>query len=166
MTTEDRAQDQAQAQYQSIVGMLDAYNLDWNRLGELIELKAEAVELGNDDGHDGLIMTVAEMDEMDELIRIADGCEDQDDALERINEDPLSVEVRSDWTSIGKTLEPAEYMILLCTGGPAVRIIGELDQYGCPDRAWLEYQDWGTPWTRWYGASSNVLVEYSRFFLA
>jgi hypothetical protein len=41
----------------------------------------------------------------------------------------------------------AEYQILLSFGGPSVRITGNLDTYGQPDTARLEYQDWGTPWT-------------------
>jgi hypothetical protein len=54
-------------------------------------------------------------------------------------------------------------MILLCTGGPAVRIVGELDR-GTPCRAWLEYQDWGTPWTQYFGAKSDTLCEYAANF--
>lgn len=79
----------------------------------------------------------------------AEGSGDDDkleSALEAIREDPLSVAIRSDWTVPGYTLEPAEYLILLCTGGPAVRIIGELSQYNEAETATLEYQDWFTPW--------------------
>ena len=72
---------------------------------------------------------------------------DEDEARQRIDEDPLSVQVRSGWTDPGQKFAADEYEILLCTGGPAVRIIGELDQYTQPDRARLQYQDWGTPWT-------------------
>ena len=75
----------------------------------------------------------------------AGDCADEEEARQRIQEDPFSVEVRSDWTTPGEPLEPSEFTILLCTGGPAVRIVGELN-LGEPCRAWLEYQDWGTPW--------------------
>ena len=88
----------------------------------------------------------------------AGDCADEDDARQRIREDPFSVEVRSDWTNPGEPLEPSEFMILLCTGGPAVRIVGE------PCRAWLEYQDWGTPWTRYFGADSATLCQYASQF--
>lgn len=73
-----------------------------------------------------------------------------DDARQAIEEDALSVEVRSDWHSPGasdETAKPAEYTILLCTGGPAVRIIGRLDDYCQPESAELQVQDWFTPWT-------------------
>ena len=93
----------------------------------------------------------------------AGDCADEDDARQRIQDDPLSVEVRSDWASPGEPLEPSEFMILLCTGGPAVRIVGELNR-GEPCRAWLEYQDWGTPWTRYFGADSDTLCQYASQF--
>lgn len=71
-----------------------------------------------------------------------------DAARETIEQAPLSVEVRSDWhapsTEAGK---PTEYCILLCTGGPAVRIIGNLSEYGEPETARMQVQDWFQPWT-------------------
>lgn len=87
----------------------------------------------------------------------------EEEAYQRIQEHPLSVEVRSDWTSPCEPLEPSEFMILLCTGGPAVRIVGELNR-GEPCRAWLEYQGWGTPWTRYFGADSDTLCQYASHF--
>ena len=76
----------------------------------------------------------------------------EDDAIDAaqtaIHEAPLSVEVRSGWyRPCDANPEPLEYQILLATGGPATRITGDLDTYGQPDTARLEYQDWGTPWT-------------------
>jgi hypothetical protein len=60
---------------------------------------------------------------------------------------PLSVLVRSDWHAPGSEYEPAQFELLLSTGGPAVRIIGELDHHREPYRPQLQYQDWGIPWT-------------------
>lgn len=60
---------------------------------------------------------------------------------------PLSVLVRSDWHAPGSEFEPAQFELLLATGGPAVRIIGELDHRREPYRPQLQYQDWGIPWT-------------------
>ena len=92
---------------------------------------------------------------------------DEDEARQRIHESPLSVEVRSDWIESGQTFEPAEYQILLMMGGPAVRIIGDLDEHGVPERARLQYQDWGTPWTNYPidTAQENVLLSYARNFV-
>jgi hypothetical protein len=72
--------------------------------------------------------------------------------LEReIDEYPLSVLVRSGWYVPGTDdgeCSAAEYEILLSTGGPALRIVGDLDNYGQPEgEPRLEWQDWGTPWT-------------------
>jgi len=72
---------------------------------------------------------------------------DEDSMSQRISEDPLSVQVRSDWHTPGDEGESVEFEILLCTGGPAVRIIGELrENYSEPKSATVQYQDWFTPW--------------------
>lgn len=70
-----------------------------------------------------------------------------EEAIQRIYEDPLSVEVRSGWVSVSDYPGPAgEFLVLLSTGGPATRLIGELDTFS-PVSVRLEYQDWGIPWT-------------------
>lgn len=66
---------------------------------------------------------------------------------DEIIEGALSVEVRSGWQNVGETLSPTEFCILLGTGGPAVRIVGELSPHMEPESADLQVQDWGTPWT-------------------
>jgi hypothetical protein len=96
---------------------------------------------------------------------------DVDAAQQAINEKPLSVEVRGAFVTpdvfFGNSKAfraiPVEYSILLCTGGPAVRIVGELDGYGNPETARLEYQDWGTPWTE-YTDHDYELLEFTRQF--
>lgn len=62
----------------------------------------------------------------------------------------LSVEVRDAWRTLGEKAEDdgaVEFKILLTTGGPALRIVGDLGRGNSPENARLEYQDWGTPWT-------------------
>lgn len=102
----------------------------------------------------------AQREELADLEESAGDCEDEDDAQQRISEDPLSVEYRSGWSSDPHSLEPDEFCVLLCTGGPAVRIVGELGDHGAIHRAWLEYQDWGTPWTHYYDGDSQTLISY------
>jgi hypothetical protein len=104
--------------------------------------------------------------ELEELIQAAGDCKDNDAARERIMEDPLSVEVRSDWSAPGGPYEACEFKILLCTGGPAVQIVGELDQYHQPSRARLMYQDWVTPWEEVIMDSDEyeAVLEYCRQF--
>ena len=75
--------------------------------------------------------------------------ENREEAFEAIQNDPLSVEVRSGWHSVGSTFPPDEFCILLCWGGPACRIIGDLDEHAQPEKPRLEYQDWGTNWTEY-----------------
>lgn len=175
--TDNRAEEQAAAQYSSIVEMLAAVECDYDRLAELREEREEltreysrlasseyATDEERKEAGDALSAWIDEnADELAELEAAAGDCTDEDNARQRITEDPLSVEVRSDWTSPGETLEAGEFMILLCTGGPAVRIVGELDR-GEPCRAWLEYQDWDTPWTQYFGASSDTLCQYAGHF--
>ena len=89
--------------------------------------------------------------QLDSIVEMVKALETEDDdarekALETIREDPLEVSVRSDWHSPGEEGESMEYLILLCTGGPAVRIIGELGRFNEPDTAELQYQDWFTSW--------------------
>ena len=134
-TQVDHAREQAEAQLVSIERMLE--RLEHAQTCD----DAECAQSDRDDYHD------------------------EDGARAAIEEDPLSIEVRSAWETIGTTLEPAEYCILLCTGGPAVRIIGDLDG-NSPSRARLEYQDWGTPWTEYIttGPDHAALLDYAGHF--
>lgn len=103
-------------------------------------------------------------EELAELVRLAEEFPDEDAARERIQEAPLSVQVRSDWTDPGQPMEAAEFEILLSTGGPALRIVGELDEHREPCRAWMEHQDWGTPWTRFFDVERETLLTFCRQF--
>jgi hypothetical protein len=72
----------------------------------------------------------------------------RDEADTAIMDSPLSIEVRDGWRTPGGKAEggPDEYRILLTTGGPALRLIGTLED-GTPTTVRMEWQDWGTPWT-------------------
>lgn len=117
--------------------------------------EADLYEFGADEGA-----------ELAELEAAAGDCADEEEARQRIQEDPLSIEVRSGWTAPGDGMEAEEFIILLCTGGPAARIVGELDQYKQPARAWLEYQDWFTPWIEYHGENADgaALLTYCQQF--
>lgn len=95
---------------------------------------------------------------------------DEDGVRDLIYEDALSVEVRSGWHAPGGEAggdADGEYRICLCTGGPAVQITGELGQYGEPESARIEHQDWFTPWTALAIDSEDeaALIEYASHFL-
>ena len=111
----------------------------------------------------------AQLDSIGEMVKALEAGEEIDgqDPQERIYEHPLSVEVRTGWHCVEDRKKATEYNILLCTGGPAVRIIGELNEYGEPVSAKLEYQDWFTPWAR-YGSTTEeeegMLLTYASQF--
>lgn len=89
---------------------------------------------------------------------------DEEKIRQDINESPLSLQVRSAWESSPDNFTPSEFNILLCWGGPAVRILGELDEPGQPMTAVLQYQDWATPWTDYYEANDDDLLTYAQQF--
>lgn len=167
------AKDQAKAQYESICQMLGALDVDYDRLEELRDEKevllAAIKEARTEDelkeAEDDWQAWETEYDlELAEIQEAAGDCESRDDAQERLDESPLSVQVRSGWEDPGTDLTAYEFEVLLCTGGPAVRIRGELDEYKQPDRAWMEYQDWGTQWTPYHGAEQATLLAYCNTF--
>lgn len=127
-TQEDRSEQQARAQLESIIEMVSA------------------LESANNDDDD----------------RAAESARDA------IQCDPLSVEVRTDWHSLGDPdTKPTHYRILLCTGGPAVQIVGELSEHGEPETAEIQHQDWFTPWVSLYPLTpkeSEALLSYTREF--
>lgn len=181
--------------YEGIAEMVAALQADRGRLEELRDerealadelaeaLKAgEACDDGAPDADYDLAKTIddkrAELEQWDadngeelaELVAAVtlDGEEvDEETARQRIEEDPLSVLVRSGWYSLGAEdadTKPEEFEILLSTGGPAVRIIGNLDENGEPTRARLEVQDWGKPWTEYFQTERDTLLAYCRCF--
>lgn len=113
-----------------------------------------------------IVDMVSELERHDSGSVIEETRNARDEAETRIHEDALSVEVRSDWHEPGKTEDSAEYTILLCTGGPACRIIGDLNDCQEPGNARIEYQDWGTPWTDYPLSSEEeeVVLTYARQF--
>jgi len=158
-TEDTRAKDQARAQLDSITEMVKRFEHCQECDGTDCSLTDKEILEGiNIHYQDG--MAASEEDRTQ--------YHDEDEAREAISEDPLSVEVRSDWHEPGsKDDKPTEYKILLCTGGPAVRIIGELDEYGQPETAKIEYQDWFTPWVSYANTSSEedeTLLTYARQF--
>jgi len=109
--------------------------------------------------------------EMLDALRAAQESEDneaEDEARRTIDAHPLSVQVRGGWHTPGCGGRVAEeFEILLGTGGPASRIIGELNEYAEPDSARFEYQDWFKPWTPALNLSEDqneAILEFARQF--
>ena len=150
---DNHAEQQARAQLRAIREMIAAADIDWQRLEELRDMAQEEKE----NPEDGNKLDIEEREELAELEEQAGEYASQEEAEEAIYNNPLDIQYRSGWASSAEDLEPEEFSILLCTGGPAVRIVGELGNHGEPCRAWLEYQDWGTPWTMLFDGQSDAL---------
>lgn len=180
MTTElSHSEQQAVNQLESIKEMVAALECDYERK-EQLETEMEDACTGQSEHNvwgDEWLQATAEDDqhamqegaaELIELREATGECTDRDDAQQHIDEDPLEISVRSDWYTPGgeEDQKPAEYLILLCTGGPACRIIGDLDEHGQPTSARLQHQDWGTPWTEWIVNSGDhmALMAYVQCF--
>lgn len=163
MTNKERTLEEiGKSAYDSIANMVAALQCNYDQLDALREER-------NDHDFDEHGCNWYEHDPdgaelLKNLETAAGDCTDEDDARQAIHEDPLSVCVRSDWQMLGEDLEPAEFEILLSTGGPATRIVGGLDQYREPVTARLEVQDWGTPWTQYFDADQDVLLAYAACF--
>jgi len=75
---------------------------------------------------------------------------DSDEDCEALEEEAyalaLSLEVRSDWQSVGDTLEPTQGRLLISTGGPALQVLLDIDDGRGSDPC-LQIADWGLNWT-------------------
>lgn len=175
-STDNHGLDQAKAQAESIAAMVAAINCDYDRLQELRderEALTDALEEAENNSYadtskEEAEQALAEWDNhmrgvLNELEAEAGECADSDEARENVQNDPLSVEVRSGWDIVGGDLSAAEFRIVLCTGGPHVEIRGELDN-GTPSRAWMMYQDWGTPLTQYFDIEGSTLLAYCQEF--
>jgi hypothetical protein len=150
---------------ESLAEMVAALECDYDRLEELAE-ERDTAESDSPGMWAILAMYKDSREELADLIAAAGECTSREEAGERIQQDPLSLLVRSGWYAPGGDSSAKEFELLLGTGGPAVRIIGELGNNGEPDRARLQAQDWGTPWTDYMGdaISRDDLLTYCRCF--
>lgn len=150
-----------------IADMVAALDCDYDRLEELRTARNEC-RAAEARGDEGPCMSDDDGHELAELEAAADECKNREDAEQRIHEDPLSVQVRGPWYDMaanrGASFAPEEFEILLGTGGPAMRIIGELNEHGEPTRARLQAQDWCQPWTDYVQADQDTLLSYCRCF--
>jgi hypothetical protein len=160
VNTDRTLQDIGRCSAECIAEMVAALECDYERLAELRDLRSEYREnatTGGDDcgfGDD-------EAEELAELEKAAGDCESQEDAIDRIHDDPLSLELSGTWLP-GDTPVADKAILLLGTGGPAVRLMVELDD-SAPTRAYLQVQDWGTPWTDVF-TDGRTLLRYAEQF--
>jgi len=86
--------------------------------------------------------------------------------IEEIYQSPLSVTVREGWKTVGGQSDLEEFQILLSTGGPALRIVGDINAFGGASNVIMQWQDWGTPWTEYVTTEDedNALLAYCNQF--
>jgi len=155
---QDQAREQAKAQLESIIMMIErlqhSQECDGGEDCKLTD--KEIIEGINTCYKDGMMAS----DEDRALYH------NEDDINQTLDDDPLSVEVRASWHEPGGEVKDDEYAITLCTGGPAVRITGDLNEHGEPDTARLEYQDWFTPWEEYLTTiqEGKGLLTYAQHF--
>jgi len=154
----NHAEQNTKGWLETIIEQVDALEMDWKRYEELKGMSIED-------------MSAEEKVELAELVETAtieeEIYENPDDVRERIEECPLSVQVRSGWYAPGAegdAVKPEEFEILLSTGGPALRIIGDLDGYGRPALPRLQHQDWGTPWIEYFTVDQDALEKWCACF--
>ena len=116
---------------------------------------------------------LASIREMIEALRAAHGEDENaeltiEEAEQAIQDDALSVETRDGWMTPGvKSDGPIEFRILLCTGGPACQIVGDLNEHNEPyGDIELQVQDWFIPWKAipLEPEDREILREYARQF--
>ena len=158
-----KLQDIGKSAMESIAEMVAALDCDYDRLEEL---RADMAEYKNSPA----LMDASDKQrhveiagELAELEEAAGECKDREEAEQRIQEDPLSIELSGTW-SLNETPTADKAIILLGTGGPATRIVCELDGNMEPHRAWIQAQDWFQPWTDYVGSDSDTLLSYCRCF--
>lgn len=167
-TWSEQADDIGRFAMASIREMVAALECDYERLQELRDERDGYDEHADECGQSGnwALDNPGDAAELAELESAAGECESQDDARERIEQDPLSLQFRSGWFASREDMEPEEFELLLTTGGPAVRIIGEINGGGEFTRPQLQVQDWFKPWTDYNGDSDDeaALEAYCRCF--
>ncbi len=174
MTERDWVSEVGAPAYASISEMVAAMQADRDRLEELRDERQAFIdeweeehaetcpENGRAEWESANPDESTELAELEETVNL-DGEEvDEEKARQRIQEDALSVRIFGE--RVDGEWQADRFELLLATGGPAVRIMGELDANNEPDRAWLEVQDWGKPWTQYFQADQDTLMAYCGCF--
>ncbi len=162
-TERDWVEEIGKPSFDAIAEMVAAAQVDWDRLGELRGERDDFDPTNQERGDEEWAeQNPDDAEELAELEEARGDCEDEDDARMRIEEDPLSLRIFGERTA--GEWETTSYELLLGTGGPAVRIVGDLNQHGEPGSAQLEVQDWFKPWTEYLGAENDVLMAYAAYF--
>lgn len=131
-----------EAEYASIREQVEALDVPYTRGNTRPEVAADALGIEPEELEDG------QWAEALEELNATDPEDRKDAAWQSIQDDPLSIQYRSGWTSPGDDPVPDSAEVLLSTGGPAARLLVDIPS----GRAVLEVRDWGKPWTEYLPA--------------
>jgi hypothetical protein len=168
-TTYEQLQAIGKSAAHSIADMVAALECDYDRLEEAKEERTElAAQLEAAHTQTDMSATIERLGalnvEIAELREVAGDCESREDAERLIQESPLEITLSGTWSMDEEPRADKAY-ILLGTGGPATRIVVELTEHMEPGRAYIQAQDWGTPWTDCPGViDQDTLLTYCRQF--
>lgn len=137
------SESQARAQVAHILGIMAALASDFDRLAELRE-ERDDWEPTDENLASWEADNPRDAQDLADLEEAAGEYTSEDDAQRALDENALSVEVRSDWCTPGEPMTAGEYRILLCTGGPRVELVGDLGEDMQPTRVRVIHKDWGT----------------------
>lgn len=115
--------------------------------------------MSNDNYQGAFDNAKAWFEELRELYRENGDSIFDDEIRDKLDAMPLSIEVREPWHSPGEKTTPSEFNILLTTGGPALRVWGDLSEHGEPENAQLQMQDWGIPWREVWPCEASEMDE-------
>jgi len=114
----DHARSNASSWMDSMAAFVEAMSQEtWDRLEELRDERDSCADTAYP-------MDCDDLAELERLEALLGEYESADDAREKAQESALSVEVRSGWNAPGSEMEAEEFVVLLSTGGPALRIRG------------------------------------------
>jgi hypothetical protein len=190
MDKDNHAESNAKASYENIVELVTALECDYDRLEELRderkdlddaleELRKEwdaeedqqakveifgKIKEGDEELSDWDAENGEELKELAEAATLDGELVDAETARERIQERPLSVQVRSGWVTPAARWRPRSSRSCSRQAGRRCASSASSTSTRSPHRAWLEYQDWGTPWTRYFPTEQETLLSFCRCF--
>jgi hypothetical protein len=116
---------------------------------------------------DCVLQARAHLEHIQELLQNLDNAETEEDresSYMELCEYPLEIRTQKEETDYRME---TSYIILLCTGGPAVRVYGQKDFNGIALSARLQAQDWFTPWEDVHLTKNEheTIVDFANFYL-
>lgn len=150
-TNPSQARQEAIDTVATITSLVAACTADFDRIDEIKDERDEWLEsnpgsfLHLNDPRNGGRWAMAcpdEADELAELLEQVGSYESREEVEREMREMPLCIEVRSGWSHPTGDLTPAEYKIVLSSGGPHCELRGDLDNGSAHGPVRVLYSGW------------------------